>query len=263
MTVDLSSSVPSLQLLAVTQGQWGDRIVENITRFRPPTWTVHHWAAPRALPPVVDDPADYLPGTLPQVDLVLALGETPGVATLIPDIVQLSGARAVLAPIDRNESLPPGLVNQLRGWLADLNVAVAFPKPFCTLSETTYNHPPITVEYADPFIREFARAFGRPRLSVQVDVDRRVAAVQVERDSACGCARHVAEGLIGCPVEDAEQRAGMLHHHFPCLASMNQDADYHDTLMHVSGNVVREAVKDELKEHITITYLRPTGRVDP
>jgi hypothetical protein len=158
--------------------------------------------------------------------------------------------------------LPPGLVNQLRGWLAELGVAAVFPKPFCTLTETTYNQPPITVKYDDPLIREFARGFGRPRLNVQVSADRRVAAVEVERDSACGCARHVAEGLVGCPVDAAEQRAGMLHHHFPCLASMNQDADYHDTLMHVSGNVVREAVKAELKDHIEIAYLRPTGRVD-
>jgi hypothetical protein len=29
--------------------------------------------------------------------------------------------------------------------------------------------------------------------------------------------------LIGLPVDQAVEAAGMLHHHFPCLASMNKD----------------------------------------
>jgi hypothetical protein len=55
----------------------------------------------------------------------------------------------------------------------------------------------------------------------------------------------------------------MLHHHFPCLASMTQDPDYLDTLMHVSGHLMRDAVRQELEDHLTpVAYLRPQGRVD-
>ena len=73
----------------------------------------------------------------------------------------------------------------------------------------------------------------------------------------------VAEGLIGLPVDEAVEATGMLHHHFPCLASMNQDPDYHDTLMHVSGDYFRDAVKEVIRPHLTPTpYLRPTGRVE-
>jgi hypothetical protein len=64
-------------------------------------------------------------------------------------------------------------------------------------------------------------------------------------------------------VDEAEHKAGMLHHHYPCLASMNQDADYQDTLMHISGHLVREAIKAEIADHLQIAYLRPHGRVDP
>jgi hypothetical protein len=211
----------------------------------------------------MDDPDDYLPASFPAADLVLALGDTPGVAALISDIVQRCGARAVIAPIDRNESLPPGLANQLRGWLGDLGVSVVFPKPFCSLTETTYNQYPITVAYDDPIIRSFAAVFGRPLFQVSVTAERQVGAVTVLRDSACGCARHVAGGLAGCVVDEAEHKAGMLHHHYPCLASMNQDADYQDTLMHISGHLVREAIKAEIADHLQIAYLRPHGRVDP
>ena len=39
----------ALTILAVTQqAQWGDRIADNINRYRPATWQMHRWAAPRA-----------------------------------------------------------------------------------------------------------------------------------------------------------------------------------------------------------------------
>lgn len=262
-TANFSGHTATLRLLVVTQGQWGERIADNVGRFAPVTWTVQRWAAPRVIPLIVDYPEDYLPAEMPPADLVLVVGETAGVVQLVPDLVRLSGAHAVIAPIDRNESLPPGLVRQLTGWLSDLGVVAVFPKPFCSLTTTTYNHAPIVKSYDDPLIREFATYFGRPRFRLAVDAERRVAEAQVEVDSACGCARAVASGLSGCPVDDAEFEAGMLHHHYPCLASMNQDADYHDTLMHVSGHILQDAVKEQLLSHLAPTpYLRPQGRVD-
>lgn len=251
-----------MRILALTQALWGERIAETVRRFSPVDWSVASHALPRVLPTVVDDPDDFLPAQLPQVDLLLALGETPGAATLIPDVARLCGARAVIAPIDRNESLPTGLMRQVRGWLNDQGVAVVFPKPLCSLTETTVNGGSILEPYDDPFIRAFAGVFGKPRLKLTIDVDRVIRGADVARDSACGCARHVADGLIGCPAADAEQRAGLLHHHYPCLASMTQDSDYHDTLMHVSGNILRDAVKDEVRDYVDVAMLRPGGRVD-
>ena len=257
-----SAGLP-LRLLAVTQGQWGERIARNIQHTQPAGWTVHTWAAPRVLPLIVDDAEEFLPPALPPVDLVLSLGDQPGVAQLAPDIARATGARSVVAPIDRNESLPPGLVEQLRGWLAGLGVAVVFPRPFCSLTETTFNYPPHTQTYDDAIIRAFATRYGAPRFRINVKLDGRVGEVRVDRDSACGCAQSVAQGLAGCPVDEAEHQAGMLHHHFPCLAGMNQDADYADTLMHISGRIVREVVKEQIKDTLEPTaYFRPTGRVE-
>ena len=88
-----------LSVLAVTQGQWGERIADHVGRHPPPSWTIHRWTAPRVLPLVVDDPADYLPRALPAVDIILALGDTPAVAQLIPDVVRLTGAKSVIAPM--------------------------------------------------------------------------------------------------------------------------------------------------------------------
>jgi hypothetical protein len=261
--VSPTSSAP-LRVCSITQGQWGERIADNLHSFCPPYWKLSRWKAPSALPLIIDDAADYLPPALPRADLVLALGDTPAVAQLIPDVARLTGAAAVIAPIDRNESLPPGLARQLRGWLERLGVAVVFPKPFCSLTETTYNLPPIVEKYDNAIIRQFAQHFGRPRLTVSVDPTQHISLALVNRDSACGCARFVAHGLGDATVAEAEHQAGMLHHHYPCLASMNQDPDYQDTLMHVSGHLLRQAVRTEIQDYLEPTaYLRPHGRVEP
>jgi hypothetical protein len=251
-----------MRILAIVQGEYGRRIVTNIDAHRPTGWEITTWTAPPFLPPVIDYPEDYLPDELPTADLLLSLGEHPGVAELLPDIVHLSGAHAVIAPIDNVAWLPPGLMNQLAGWLTDAGAEAVFPKPFCSLTETTYNAKRHTVAYDNPLIAEFARHFGQPRMRIECDPgDAVITQVEIVRDAACGCARYVAEHLVGVGVEEAEHEAGMLHHHFPCLASMGIDADYNDTLMHVSGNILR----DEIARHVrpykqTPRYFRPDGR---
>lgn len=262
MRVPGTSDSTSLRVLAAVQGLWGERIADNVATHAPPGWRVDVWNAPRVIPPVVDDASEYLPPRLPSADLILALGEVAGLAQLIPDLARMTGARAAIAPIDRNESLPEGLAAQLDQWMQAIHVPIVFPKPFCSLTELSYNRTPLVKGYDDPIIREFAAHFGRPRFQVKVEAGR-IAEVLVLRDSACGCARHVADGLRDTPVDDAVEKAGLLHHHFPCLASMNKDPDYRDTLMHVSGDFVRDAVKEEIRLHLTpVPYLRPSGRVD-
>lgn len=249
------------QVLAVTQGEWGQRIAEHVQQSAPGHWKVEIWKAPRVLPPVIDYPEDFLPESLPSATLILALGDTSGLAQLIPDIAQITNAKAVLAPIDNNESLPPGLALQLEKWLGDLGVSSVFPKPFCSLTETTINVNPLLKEYDDPVVSEFARYFGQPSLQIEVE-EGVIAEVETLRDAACGCASAAASSLVGTPVDEAVEKTGMLHHHFPCLASMNQDRDYLDTLMHVSGHILQDAVKEEIQDHLSpVPYLRPTGQV--
>jgi hypothetical protein len=252
----------TFQLLTLTQGEWGERIAKHIKQTAPGHWVVNTWKAPRVLPPIIDYPEDFLPESFPPTSVVLALGDTSGLAQLVPDIAQMAGAKAVIAPIDSNESLPPGLVRQLKQWLDNEGVESVFPKPFCSLTETTYNHKPLVASYDIELVREFARYYGRPSFVIEVE-DQRINKVDVTRDAACGCARAVAEGLIGTEVDDAIESTGMLHHHFPCLASMNQDADYHDTLMHISGHIIQDSVKENIEEHLSpIQYLRPEGRAE-
>ena len=248
-----------MRIIAVVQGTYGRRIAAHIAQLCPAAWTVETLHLPLVLPPVIDYPEEYLPASLPTADLLLSLGEHPGVAELLPDIVRLCGARAALVPIDNGAWLPPGLMRQLDGWLAELGVLAAFPMPFCTLTESHYNAWRRQVPYTIPLVAEFARRFGSPRYRVSVDESSRtIGSVEILRDTPCGCAASVAAGLAGMGVDEAAQAAGLLHHHFPCLAGMAVEPAYSDTLMHVSGRILKEEVERNVKPFCTPTvYLRP------
>ena len=251
-----------MRILTISQGEYGRRMVENIRQHGPEGWKIESWTAPRFLPPLIDDPEEFLPPELPAADLIISFGEHPGVAELLPDIARLAGAKALIAPIDNEAWLPRGLVNQLKGWLEEMGVVAVFPKPLCSLTEESYNLRHRRQSYNDPLIAEFAHHFGMPKFKIEVDkATRTIASVEVERDAVCGSSRFVAQGLIGASVDEAEEKAGLLHHHYPCLAAMGIDDDYHDTLMHVSGHITREQVKEQIRPFLRIAYLTPPERV--
>lgn len=252
-----------MRLLVITQGEYGQRMANNMRANLPGGWTVDEWRAPPNLPPVIDYPEDLLPENLPAADLILTLGENPGVAELLPEVARMTGVKAVIAPVDRNEWMPRGLARQLESWLKEQNVPVFFPKPLCSLAEDHYNVGRHRLMYDNQLVREFARHFGRPRFLVQVDsASKTITRVVVERDATCGCARYVAQGLVGVPVDSAEFEAGMLHHHYPCLAAMGIDDDFADTIMHVSGHIMQEEIKQQIAPYVTVTYFTPHGMVD-
>ena len=252
-------------LAVVTPGEYGTRHVKNIRTHKPEHWEIDVWQAPAVLPPIIDYPEDYLPEAFAPADLILSFAEHKGVAELLPDIAQMSGAKAVIAAVDNEIWLPRGLARQLKGWLERMGVACATPKPLCSLTDKDYK---ITrrkrVEYESPCISEFARYFGQPDLEVVVDPKTRVVvSAQVKRDAVCGCARHVAEGIIGISADEVEEKAGLLHHHFPCLASMTKLVDFnHDTLMHESGNLLKDNIGKQVKPYKQIRYVTPGKRSD-
>ena len=249
-----------MRILAIISGEYGARHVRNLREHGPAEWHIETWQAPVILPLVIDYPEDYLPTSLPQADMILSFAEHKGVAELLPEIAQMTQAKAVIAAIDNEAWLPRGLARQLRGWLERLDVTCVTPKPLCSLTENDFG---LTrrerVSYSDPWIGEFARYFGQPDLAIQVDPETRlIQNVEVRRDAVCGCARYVAENLVGVSIDEAEEKAGLLHHHFPCLASMGKDSDFGDTLMHVSGNVLKDNVSEQIKPFRQ--YLTPDSR---
>jgi hypothetical protein len=243
---DWSSRSPdTLRLFALYQGHYGQRILDNIRRFAPKSWKVEAWRASGALPQVVDDPSEFLPLHLPIVDLILSLGESPSAAQLLPDIVEHTGAQAVIAPVDNADWLPDGLARQLSNRLTMMDVVAVFPKPFCSLAEDSYNVREHEVSFDSVWIAEFARHFGRPAFEIECS-DGKIVRANVTRDTACGCARDVARQLVGVDMQDALLQAGLFQHHYPCLATMRLDMILNEPLIQISGNLIRRAVEEEL-----------------
>ena len=251
-----------MRILAIISGEYGRRHVENLTAHGPTEWEIHTWQAPAVLPPILDYPEDYLPEALPPADLILSFAELRGVAELLPDIARMTGAQGVIAAVDNEAWLPRGLARQLRGWLEQIGVACATPKPLCSLTEQDYGIARRQrLTYDSPVIAEFAHYFGQPELKIEIDPETRtITAVQVQRDAVCGCARFVAERLVGLSADEAGEQAGLLHHHYPCLASMGIDPDFGDTLMHISGNVLKDNVEAQVRPFKRTQYIAPGPR---
>jgi hypothetical protein len=225
-----------MKILFSVQGRYGERVAENVRANGPKEWEVAVLRLPARLPMVIDDPDEFLPSPLPPSDLLISLHETPGAAELIPDIAKGCGARSVLAAVDNRTACPTGLENQIRKRLAAMGIAHAFPRPLCG-----FDGGP------DSQLEEFAAKFGRPKFRVERDGDR-VTSVEVLRDAPCGSAKFVASILSGVRITEAPNAGALRHHHHPCLASMEIDPDLQDTIMHLSGYIVRAAIKSALKE---------------
>ena len=252
-----------MRILAIITGEYGQRHVDNIRAHQPSDWELEVWRAPSFYPPIIDYPEDHLPDSLPAVDLILSFAEHRGMAELLPEIVRRTGARSVIAPVDREEWLPRGLARQLRRWLEKMDVVCVTPKPLCTLTETAYNVKRHRIEYDDALIAEFARHFGRPKFSIAVDAETTdITEIEVVRDAVCGCAGYVAQELMGVPVGEAEHLAGLLHHHYPCLASMGKDTDFDDTIMHVSGNIMKKEIGEQVESYKVRRYIVPGKKSD-
>jgi hypothetical protein len=244
----------ALRLLVLFQGAYGQRILDSVRRFAPSAWIVESWRVPSTLPLVVDDPLRFLPAHVPDTDLVLSLGESPDVAGLVSTVVECSGARALIAPVDNPAWLPDERVHRLRARMMALGVTAVFPKPFCSLTEGGCGVAQAQVLFEDPWIGEFARYFGRPVFRIECD-DRWITNVAVERDAPCGCARFIASQLLGVDVWEAVAQAGRFHRRYPCLASEDVDPSLkpseqpgsgQPSLLEAAGELVCRAVEIEV-----------------
>ncbi len=221
--------------------EYGLRIIENLCSrgFSDSLWALHEFEQVPPLEAVLDEPEALVPAGLPGCELVLSLGLPKELQALVPAIASSTDARAVISGICNQDWLPPGLRRQVEEELEEAGVAYAFPKPFCTLTET-----------GDPLIDEFARRFGRPELRLEVR-NGVIRSVDVLRGAPCGSTWYVAEKLVGLPVEPREalwEEAAKAHHVYPCLGSMAIDPELGDTPLHVAQYAIREALEKALGE---------------
>jgi len=225
-----------MRILVVAQSNYGKRIVKNIRSFAPSDWEITIWEAPFSLPLIVEDPEEFIPRSIPRVDLLLSLGENPAVAELIPALVKLSHAKEVIAPVDNRDWLPLGLKNQIKRDLESYKVSCVFPLPFCSLDEKASK---------SEYIRLFARYFGKPKFVIECSGGK-IQQIKIKRETPCGSTRFLTRKLVGVEVKEAEKKAGLLHHYYPCLASGKISGRFRDSLLHISANITMAQVRQAL-----------------
>lgn len=238
-----------MDILVLHQGTYGQRIVDNVKLRAPDHWQIKTLILPDALPLIVDEPEEFLPEDFPAADLLLFLAETSQAAQLMPGAVRLSGACAVVAPIDNNAWIPAGLRLQLSRELNALSAVAIFPEPFCTFTEDLIHEQADLIPKQIEILTNFLDYFGRPRLGITLNEDETIKEVSIERGAACGSSQYAAERLRGMPASEAVPQGGLICLHYPCLASMKptRPKDGVENLMHLSGIIFNEELEKALQ----------------
>ena len=220
-----------MKLYIISSGKYGSRIVNSLAEMGLASSMVGLEELPEDLPEFIDDFSSYLPKSIPQADLILAVGLYGDINMVVPLIAKESGAKSVIIPIHDPTQVPPGLQSEIIESAQDIRIV--FPKPFCTLEPV-----------GDEFIDEFASQFGKPEM--EIEADGLIKKINVIRTAPCGSTRYIAENIEGIPVEEAELESGNKLHNYPCNASMTTDPVVGDTILHLAGYQTKEAVKRAL-----------------
>ena len=217
-------------------GRYAERVIQHLSEMSP--GNVDAYQLPQSLPMVLDDPAEYLPGELGAGDVIIAINLHQDLLLEIPSAVKGGSVRALIAPIEDPTWIKPGLQRQVTQACANAGIETAFPKPFCALECST----PAIIEFCEQF------RVGVPTFRFRI-ADGRIASAEVVRGSPCGLTHFVAQQLVGLPADDSlPERAGVLHHSYPCLASMHLDPATGETIMHASLYLLRDRVREGLVE---------------
>ena len=126
-----------------------------------------------------------------------------------------------------------------------MGLEAAFAKPFCALRP----------DPATPAINAFMQKahFGEPEIEIVAQESRpgkeTILAANVVRSAPCGSTWYVAKRMTGLETDqpDLRERISEAHHAYPCTASMEQDPELKDTILHRAGYIIREAVEDAIK----------------
>jgi len=192
---------------------------------------------PENLPPFIEEPEKYLPESLPNCDLVLAIGMQLDLLSAIPTIVKRTNAKGVIVPIENRNWCPTGLKRRLEEELEEAGVEHAFPKPFCSLEES--GRPVI-----DAFMKRYS--VGKPLVEVEA-TDEMISDARVVRSAPCGSTWYVVQQIKKSRISQIEDTVAVAHHSYPCTASMDVDPEFNEPILHIAGYNIREAVKDAIE----------------
>ncbi len=195
------------------------------------------------LPKFIEEPKEYLPKTLPTVDVCIATGIHQDLLLALPPRLKQVEINGLVTPVEDFVEIPLGLQKQLEEECRELAIEYASPKPFCSLKP----------EEEKPLISKFIEEFkvGKPSLRIttkKLNGSKVIDGIVVDRSAPCGSTWYVAKKLIGKEVQRNEVRdiIARAHHSYPCTATMAIDPEIEEPILHKAGYLVREAVEEQL-----------------
>ncbi|RLE57204.1 MAG: hypothetical protein DRJ40_02480 [Thermoprotei archaeon] len=267
--------VSDLKIAVITGSEFGSRFISNLcnysgfcTRclscigdrcrygkfdFSKNVVYVHEVPPRTELPSVIDEPEKYLPERLPSVDIVVATGLHSDLYLALPDLLRKSDVKALIVFREDPQDAPYGVIKDLEDTCRSYGIEFATAKPACSLI------PDPKMSIITRFVREFR--VGRPLIKIEC-IDGVFKRVEVIVSTPCGCTWFVARNLLDYRFQpnergilDLRKRAFMLHHTYPCKASMEWDRELGDSLMHIASFICAESVFQGLGMHDVVRNL--------
>jgi hypothetical protein len=200
---------------------------------------------PEALDDFIDDVEPFIPPGIPEADIAIVVNVHPDIIFGLLPVLRELGYKGIIGGSESPKQLPLGLRTQLAEEASKLGLEAAFAKPFCALRP----------DPAMPKISAFMERahFGEPRIEILTQKSRKgketILAANVVRSAPCGSTWYVAKRMTGLETDqpDLRERISEAHHAYPCTASMDQDPELKDTILHKAGYIIREAVEEAIK----------------
>jgi len=200
---------------------------------------------PETLDDFIDDVDPYIPPGIPEADIAIVVNVHPDVIFGLLPVLKDKGYKGIIGGSESPKELPLGLRTQLSEKATKIGLEAAFAKPFCAL------RPDPAIPKISAFMEK--AHFGEPKIDILTQKSRggkeTILAANVVRSAPCGSTWYVAKRMTGLETdqEDLQERISEAHHAYPCTASMDQDPELKDTILHKAGYIIREAVEDAIK----------------
>ena len=206
-------------------------------------------------PELIEDADQYMPRGLPNVDFLLVVGIHQDLLAELPSYLKEKEIKAVIIPNEDPKWVPPGLQVQVLEDFEKFGIQAAFPKPFCSLSTelNEFNRIGFNITEERTHILDFIDYFkiGEPIVSFLLSKDgRSIEDTCVIQSAPCGSTYFIVQQLKAKYIDDTEsslnEKISKAHHSYPCNASMDQDSILRDSILHVGGYLIRNAIRGEL-----------------
>ncbi|KKN30124.1 hypothetical protein LCGC14_0837110 [marine sediment metagenome] len=210
------------------------------------------------IPDFVEDLEEYFPKNLPPVDFLIVVGIHQDLLLGLPNYLKDKGIKAVVVPIEDPKWVPPGLQLLVLEEFEKYGIQATFPKPFCSLSKelNEYNKIGFHLTKDHEYIHEFIDYFkvGEPIISFLLSKDgKSIEDTCILQTAPCGSSFYVCQQLKSKYFKNGKsgdlslnERISKVHHAYPCNASMDQDNILKDSILHVGGYLIRNAIRREL-----------------